>query len=201
MRKDTKALLLEQGLQLFMQKGFNNTGLQEILACSGVPKGSFYHYFKSKEDFALQVIDRYAEEGEELFREILENRDLDPLERLKLFFERQLTMCRELPGIRGCLIGNMTQEMGHLCETFDHCLENHWNRICGLLAACIEEARARDQIAKGIDAQILANFILNSWQGALMRLKVAGNDQPLCQFMEVVFHQLLANQEAGVTAP
>jgi TetR/AcrR family transcriptional repressor of nem operon len=192
-RADTKSLLLEQGLQLFAHKGFNNTGLQEILKTSGIPKGSFYHFFESKEAFGVEVVERYAERAHAQCEEILKDAAQSPLERLQRFFAMQMEVGGGSDGLRGCLMGNMTQEMGHLCEAFDRCLEKHWSRTRDLLADCIEEAIERGEVKRSTSPSMLADFLLNSWQGALMRLKVSGNDLPLRCFRETVFQHLLVN--------
>ena len=85
-RRETKAKILQQGAELVYRQGFNNTGIQEILESAGVPKGSFYFYFKSKEQFGLELIDYYMEFFRVMIGTHLRKSDSPPLERLRAFF-------------------------------------------------------------------------------------------------------------------
>src|ERR1700738_3884506 len=108
-KETTKVILLEAGKRTFLEKGYNNSGIEAILQATGVPKGSFYHYFTSKEDFGLQVLDRFAERCDAEIERSLADPTLGPLERLRHHFE---TTCARLEsqGCRnGCLIGNLSQ--------------------------------------------------------------------------------------------
>jgi len=82
----TQQLLLKTGARLVHTKGFNNTGIQEILQCAGVPRGSFYFYFKSKEEFGLALIEYYADMMCSMLRNYLTDASCSPIERIKLFF-------------------------------------------------------------------------------------------------------------------
>ena len=62
-KQETKSSLLEHGVQLMLGRGYHSTGIHDLLVTAGVPKGSFYHHFKNKEDFGLQVMGRYADDG------------------------------------------------------------------------------------------------------------------------------------------
>ena len=91
MRTDSKARILKAGARSVLEKGFNATGLQEVLAAAGVPKGSFYFYFKSKEDFGLELIDYYARSYFERLDRCLKDPSQTPLQRLRYFFDRQVS--------------------------------------------------------------------------------------------------------------
>ena len=82
MKTDTRQKILETGARIVHRKGFNHTGIQEILEAAGVPKGSFYNYFKNKEDFGLHVIDYYVVHFEGLAQQMLDDTSLAPLKRL-----------------------------------------------------------------------------------------------------------------------
>jgi TetR/AcrR family transcriptional repressor of nem operon len=192
MKRNTKQLLLEKGLEILMVRGYNNTGIQEVLEGVGVPKGSFYHYFGSKHAFGLGVLELYCERAMEHARAILEDPSRQPLERLQGFFEDAHRRMVESKLSGGCLIGNMSQEMGDQCHEFQRILEQKWAAMRNSLEACLKEARQKGQLATDVDSDVLADFLINSWQGALIRMKVAKTDRPLEIFMQTVFEHLVS---------
>ena len=192
MAKDTRERLLKKGLETFMAKGYNNTGIQEVLAAVGVPKGSFYHYFKSKHDFGLQTLEHYAGEMMEMADQIFLDPDVSPLQRLRNFFDNAREMMAANCFSGGCLMGNMSQEMGDLCPEFEAVLEKKWCNMRDRFATCIREARALGEINTELPAEVLADFLINSWQGALTRMKVAKSADPLDVFTTAVFDRLVA---------
>ncbi|CAM2065311.1 TetR family transcriptional regulator C-terminal domain-containing protein [Sulfidibacter corallicola] len=191
MKQDTKRLLLEKGLEILTRKGFNNTGIQEVLSAVGVPKGSFYHYFKSKEDFGLQVVDYYAQTSIDRMDRFMKDEAFPPLERLRRFFENAVKEMKENEFCGGCFIGNMSQEMGDLSESFEKKLERKWQASRSCIAHCLIAARQAGDLKLTCDADDLADFLLNAWQGALMRMKVTKSADPLELYLQIVFVDLL----------
>ncbi len=114
-REQKKDLLLDTGLTVMATHGYNGTSIKDIVDAAEVPKGSFYTYFKSKEDFALAALERATEEREQESRALLQNRDIPPLERLTRYFRDYTGACDS--GVTGgCFIGNMCQEMSDSSE-------------------------------------------------------------------------------------
>ncbi len=190
-KRDTKQHLLERGVAVLTDKGYHHTGINEVLQAVGVPKGSFYHFFSSKEDFALQVLQRYCEQSGEDAREVLENSERTPLQRLRDFFDHGREQVRENRYRGGCLIGNLSQEMGDQCDAFARCLESKWTELQGLLAQTVAQAQQSGEMANSQDADQIAGFLLNGWQGALMRVKVCKSSGPVDAFIETVFNRIL----------
>lgn len=190
-RHQTKSSILKVGAEIVHNKGFNNTGIQEILKGAGVPKGSFYFYFQNKEDFGLQLIDFYAEVLFARLERSSARRELSPLNRLRGFFAEFLDLfeCNECRG--GCPIGNMAQEMGDLNEDFRIRLEQVFGRMQAMLVEFLNEARAAGEVDPDLEAHDVAGFILNSWQGAILQMKVVKSIEPLKNFERVVFGNLL----------
>ena len=118
MKQDTKQRILETGAEIIHLKGFNHTGIQEILNAAGVPKGSFYNYFKNKEDFGLQVIDYFIEYFNGLAMNILEDSSVPPFERINRMLNGFIEFFRTKEYTYGCPIGNLAQEMGDLSPAF-----------------------------------------------------------------------------------
>src|SRR3954447_19593896 len=122
-KESTKTVLLEAGKSVFLAKGYNNSGIEAILHAAGVPKGSFYYYFASKEDFGLQVLNRFAEEIGANFERCLGNTNLPPLQRLRSYFEEVCVRLESQQCRNGCLVGNLSQEMADQSEAFRTRLE------------------------------------------------------------------------------
>jgi TetR/AcrR family transcriptional regulator, transcriptional repressor for nem operon len=195
--KSTRALqptrleLLEVGTDLILEKGYNHCGLDEILKAAGVQKGSFYHFFKNKEDFALQVVDAYAEQRLEQLDRDLGDADYRPLERLRHFFEGAARRHRDRGYRKGCLFGNLGQEMADQSEVFRTRLEEVLSLYRAKIANCLREAQSAGELRTDLKAELLAGFCLNSWEGALLRMKVAKGYEPLEDFLIVMFETVL----------
>lgn len=117
-KETTRDTLLEAGRQIFLERGFNHTGIDAILTAAGVPKGSFYYYFASKEAFALEVLNRFAAGHEADLERILKDRNILPLERLRRLVEATVERLEPQQCRNGCLVGNFCQEMADQNEAF-----------------------------------------------------------------------------------
>ncbi len=199
-KDDTRAKLLAAGEAAFLEKGFHNTGIQEVLRVAGVPKGSFYYYFKSKEDFGIQVIEAYARAYDERIDPILADPTEPPLERLRRVFEFLIADFVDR-GLRyGCLVGNLSQEMSDQSDAFRQCLDEimaGWHRS---FTDCLLAARETGDFSEHWDAAKLANFCLDGWEGAVLRAKVTKSVAPLEDFVEIVFEILRAEKPSAVVA-
>lgn len=172
--------------------GFNNTGIQEILESAGVPKGSFYFYFRSKDDLGLALIDYYAEYLASLCASSLGVADSSPLERLRGFFEGMRMLFEQDEWKGGCPIGNLTQEMGSLSDAFRARLQAVFTIMQTSIRDCLEEARSRGELNPALDVDEMAEFILNGWEGAVLRMKAEGGSGPLVVFEKIIFGGVLA---------
>jgi len=175
-----------------LEKGYNNTGLQEVLKDARVPKGSFYHYFGSKEDFGLAILDRYAQDSEEFLAFHLDNGEIPPLDRLHGFFEAATRRYDAEGCWGGCLLGNLGQELSDQNQVFRDRVETILGGWQVRFAKCLKEAALRGEIGTDRDADELADFILDSWEGAILRMKVTKTVHPLERFIHVVFGTVLA---------
>ncbi len=195
MAADAKSKLLETGAHLFRTQGYNNTGLGEILAKAGVPKGSFYYYFKSKEDFGLQVVGVFNEVMKEGFfsRFLTEEMpdDTSPLDHLRNFFAhfRESFLAEETKC--GCPIGNISQELAALHPSFRKKLQIVLSTVVEPLCLCLEKAVAKGELPEGTQCRELAQYLFTSWQGALIFMKVTDNGEPLEFFEKYTFDNLL----------
>ena len=196
-KAETKQRILRVGAEIVHRRGFNNTGIQEILHGANVPKGSFYFYFRSKSDFGLQLIDYYQFRLNRLLEKHLTRVELPPLERLQRYF-RELRGGFENNACRGgCPVGNMAQEMGDLDETFRRRLELAFRALREGIEHVLREAADRGDLHPQRDPSELAEFILSTWQGAILQMKVDRSTAPLERFEAIVFGELLSTAKQG----
>ena len=186
----TRELLLRAGLEVLTEKGFAATGIEEILARVGIPKGSFYHYFESKEAFGLNLIERYGEFFARKLDRHFRNAALSPLGRLRAFVEDAKTGMARFEYRRGCLIGNLGQEMGALPESFRARLKDTFEDWQSRFAACLAEAQEAGELARTADVRQLAAFFWIGWEGAVLRAKLEQSAAPLEVFAELFFASL-----------
>lgn len=191
MKKDTKAHILETGAQIVHQKGFNATGIQEVLNAAAVPKGSFYFYFKSKEEFGLQLIDYFSDFLFSKMDELLNADNVAPLNKLWNYFEWFLVYFEQNNFTGGCPIGNLAQEMGDLNDSFRGKLKSVFDKMKANIAQCLEEAQQKGDMSPALNIFNLSDFIVSSWQGALLQMKVMKNTAPVRNFERIVFDSLL----------
>lgn len=190
-KKDTRNDIISAGINLIYGQGFNATGLDSILKEAGVPKGSFYHYFKSKEEFGLAVIEYFAERFEQRLETFLEDEEVTPLNRIRNFLESGLARVTQNHCTKGCLIGNLGQEMADLNERFRSRLEEVFGMWRERFAACLNEAQKQGELSGNMDTYVVAGFILSGWEGAILRAKVMKSPQPMRDFIEVLFASTL----------
>jgi TetR/AcrR family transcriptional repressor of nem operon len=192
--KSTREQLIDTGLDLMHRQGFNATGLTEILQAANVPKGSFYHFFGSKEEFAMATLERYATEKAEHSLAVLGDATTRPLKRLKRYFLELVEISGQRGPIPGCLLGRFSLEIAaespQLRKRISAYFENWQRRI----AKVIEQAIAQKELPADTNPEALAGFVLNSWEGALLRSQADKSDAPLETFMHYIFDELLAKQ-------
>ncbi len=195
-KEKTKDLLLEAGKATFLEKGYNNAGIEAILQAAGVPKGSFYYYFSSKEDFGLAVLGQFARCHDERLDRILGDLSVPPLDRLRLYFESVFERLASDGCRKGCLIGNLSQEMADHSEAFRVRLEEIFESWVDRYAACLSQAQLAGESSPDLDVRELAEFWLNGWQGSMLRAKTMRSVDPLRTFLEVMFGQILQQVRA-----
>jgi TetR/AcrR family transcriptional repressor of nem operon len=179
MKQASKQKMIEAGARIIHHKGYFHTGIQEVLDAAGVPKGSFYFYFKSKEDFGLQVIDFYNGMYLDMVAPIARNKALAPLSRIEKILDHFIDFFPELDYTCGCPIGNLSQEMGDLNEAFCRKLAASVEVMVGVYKNILDEAKEKNGISQGIDTQEAAEFIVSSWHGSLIKMKINKSIAPL----------------------
>jgi TetR/AcrR family transcriptional repressor of nem operon len=188
----TRQHLIDVGLELMRKYGYGATGLQEILHAAGVPKGSFYHHFHSKEEFTVALIERYVTLEAEHCQQVLGNTRLAPLKRLRRYFEDLIRMAGQSAAIQGCLLGSLSLEVATSSTLLQGRLSSSFTFWQAGIAMVLQEAVEKGDLPKSIGSEALAGFVLNSWEGALLRSQADRSDAPLRDFVRYVFDELLA---------
>jgi TetR/AcrR family transcriptional regulator, transcriptional repressor for nem operon len=190
MHHPTKQRLLEAGLPMLLKHGYNDLGVQALLEATGIPKGSFYHHFRDKEDFALQVIDEYMREVHAALDACLCDEGSPPVNRVRRFFEMSEEKYRE-EGYMGCLLGGLGQELSGVSEVFRHRIEECFSILAERIAGCLDIARRNGEIPADSDTGRLASLLVDCWEGAALRSRLRGNAAPLMEMLDFYFGSAL----------
>ncbi|WP_233788728.1 TetR/AcrR family transcriptional regulator [Rhizobium dioscoreae] len=183
--------LVQAGLRMFHADGYAATGVQGIAESVGVPKGSFYNHFASKEVFGAEVLDAYFDRNEDKLRSMLCDATIAPLARLAGYFDDRIDAFRAAGFVRGCLLGNISAEVADHSALIRERLSMHFGSWTRFFEACIAQAQDEGTVGRAVPATLLARFVLNSWEGALLRMRAEKSDKPLLDFKTVVFDLLL----------
>jgi TetR/AcrR family transcriptional repressor of nem operon len=189
-RSDTRRALVWCGTELLTERGFQVTGIEEVLKRVGVPKGSFYHFFKSKDEFGAAVIQNYVDYYARKMDRIFDNNSITPLARLKEFVENAKQGMMRFDFRRGCLIGNLGQELASLDNEFRGQLEDVLVSWETRVTACLEEALRIGEIAPDNDAHALSRFFWIGWEGAILRAKLTRSLAPIDHFAGIYFSRV-----------
>ena len=191
MAQNTREQLIDVGLKRIHAAGYGATGVNEILELAQIPKGSFYHHFPSKEVFAEAVLQHYGAGEMRRCEELLGDKSIAPLKRLRQYFEDLMAVYGRTGPISGCLFGNMTLEVADHSDKLQLFLKGAfagWNEA---IAEVLRDAVAKGDLDRSAKPKELAAFTLNNWEGALLRSKVERSDQPLELFLHFTFKVLL----------
>jgi TetR/AcrR family transcriptional regulator, transcriptional repressor for nem operon len=194
-KANVRERLLEAGLETLHRRGFNGCGVQEIASTAGVPKGSFYNHFESKEELGAAVIERYWKQRAGSALRLLDEPEFGPRERLRRYFSALADKMGKRAYSGGCLIGNLGAELSDQSELIRVGVEAAFAKWVEALELCIREGQSGGAIRADIDAAVLASFLINAWEGAVLRAKVVKNSAPLEEFKQIVFGNLLASTE------
>lgn len=193
-KHDIPNRLTQAGYEIFSRLGYNATGIQQITEQAGVPKGSFYNHFDSKESFAVVIIRQYAEWINGAWQTCVDEApvrsEADALGVLRYVFDRFIRH-HEQAACPGCLVGNFAAEVAEssdMCRVvLDEAL-HHWRLR---LATLIELAQQQGQVRSDCAPMVLSALVWDAWEGALLRMKVEHRSQPLKDTIHLLFNSLL----------
>jgi TetR/AcrR family transcriptional regulator, transcriptional repressor for nem operon len=193
----TKQRLIDAGLRMLLQHGYNSLGIQALLDETGTPKGSFYHHFKDKEDFALQVLDAYMTNVHAGLDACLLDNALPPLARIRRFFEMTQESYRQ-EGYLGCLMGGLGQELSGASEVFRRKIDWCLSSISERMAKCLGEAQRNGDIPASSNVQEMADLLVDCWEGAALRSRLRRNPTSLNAMLDFYIGSVAA---AGAGQP
>jgi TetR/AcrR family transcriptional repressor of nem operon len=173
--------LLDEGVALLMRQGYHGTGLKEILDAVNIPKGSFYNYFGSKENFAAEVIVHYITPYLNQLNQYLDESEGNAVAALNRYIEESIAELERTDFKGGCLLGNL---MGELGDTSDLCriaLQNALNDYRNVWEEGLRRGQTEKRIRADKSANEMADLWVNAWQGALLRMKIEQSTEPLKQ--------------------
>ncbi len=182
--KNTKHNLIRNGFQLFLEKGYNATGIQEITDNTDVSKGSFYNHFKHKELFAQSVLEDFASTLEKEYEEILIKAPGSPLQKIRNFYEQKIDTVIHVNAYKnGCVVSNLCQEVADKSEVIAESVDQAFTVMTKAIAQCLDRAKSSNELAAEKNTTLMAEAIVNSWNGALMRVKSSRNQDAFNAFL------------------
>ena len=188
----TRDNLIEMGLQHMQETSYCSTGLNQVLVLAGVSKGSFYHYFPSKEEFGSAVLQRYLELEVARATTLLGESKTAPIKRLRRYFEELISVYGPKGAMNGgCLLGNLSQEMANHSDLIQQTLQEGVRIWEVAIDAVLLEAVTRGELPPKAKTMEMASFILNSYEGALLRAKAERSEAPLRLFLQMIFGSFL----------
>jgi len=188
-RHNVREQIVDAGLKTLLEKGFNACGVRDITDAAGVPTGSFYNHFASKEALGAEIVGRYAQENSR--RKALRDKRLSPLERLRRHFDGLGQMYADLDYGRGCLLGNFSAELADHSPLIRERLAALFASWTKVIEEAVRDAQADGTMSSKLDPADLAAFLLDAYEGALLRARVEKSGAPLDRFMTIAFAHLL----------
>lgn len=180
---DTRDLLIRRGMELLTEQGIAATSIERVLQSTRIPKGSFYHYFATKHDFTLAVMDAYHHYFCRKLTRYLGDASQPPLARLGAFVDSACQGMTRFAFQRGCLVGNLGQEVVQLSPELRLRLEQILLDWEALLAQCLREAVTTGDLPHDSDCPALAHQFWIGWEGAVLRARLVGNTEPMLSFL------------------
>lgn len=190
-RGETRARLVRIGTEILSEKGFESTGLEEILDRAQVPKGSFYYYFESKAAFGFAVIENYEYLWAQKLTRLLKDPAVPPLKRIHDYISEGVRGLEKYSFRRGCLIGNLGQELAALDDEFRFRILKVFDSWADYIADCLKEAKIRGDLPIEFSIEEAAKFFWIAWEGAILQAKLERSIEPIERFRSVMFKYIL----------
>ncbi len=185
--KYNKEDILNVGYDVFRRNGYHNVGINQILKESGIPKGSFYNFFESKEDFAQQVIEQYGENNRCWMKDYFEECTLSALECLKSFYALMINLNEKDDYSGGCLVNNMSVEVGRQNDVIASEANQHFIGWLNVLASVVSKGQENNEITSEFSALEIAEYLHAGFYGVLSRTKVTRNRVYMDTWFEMTF--------------
>jgi len=186
-RRSLRDQILRAGLPVMFRCGYHAASVRDICTAAGAPQGSFTNHFRSKEAFAVEVLDRYFDYLQGLVAQALKDETLTPRQRLKQYLDIITGKLERDGWAVGCLIGDLSLEASSHSKRLRERLNAIFQEWRTPFASCIAAAQSAGEIDSQFDATELAEFLLASWEGAILRMKVERRPAALERFKTIVF--------------
>jgi TetR/AcrR family transcriptional repressor of nem operon len=190
-RPSLRNKILRAGLPVMFRSGYHAASVRDICAAAGAPHGSFTNHFRSKEAFAAEVLDGYFDYLKGLMSAALNDESLTPRQRLKRYLDVITDKLERDRWTIGCLIGDLSLQVTSHSNLLRKRLDSIFREWRTLFASCIAAAQAAGEVESRFDATELAEFLLASWEGAILRMKVERTPAALERFKAIVFDTVL----------
>jgi TetR/AcrR family transcriptional repressor of nem operon len=194
-RESLRDDIVAAGLRVMFRQGFTGSGVRDIVAEASAPQGSFTNHFRSKEAFAEEVLDLYFEHVRGLVEQALGDKRLTPRNRLRRYLDIITERLAADKFTRGCLIGDFSLETAQISEPLRRRLQTIYGEWIEPFAACIAEGQQRGEIATTFPPDELADFLISSWEGAILRMKVERSVEPLERFKRIAFRTVFTKEQ------
>ncbi|MCA3503116.1 MAG: TetR family transcriptional regulator C-terminal domain-containing protein [Rhodobacter sp.] len=200
-RPSNREQLIETGVETLMCRGFSNASVRDIASAAGVPLGSFTNHFRSKEDYAVEVLDRYFASIQHVMAQTLESPNMAPLQRLDAYLD-VITDLMSVSGWRyGCLIGNLGLEVSGYSELIRTRLQGIFADWLRPFLAVVVDAQRSGELRDDLSPEEVAEFLLAGWHGAILRMKVERSDEPLKRFRRIIEVTLFQSGRRQIKEP
>ncbi|MGR9099100.1 MAG: TetR family transcriptional regulator C-terminal domain-containing protein [Gammaproteobacteria bacterium] len=176
--------MLDHGVRLLMDQGYHGTGIKEILDAVKIPKGSFYNYFASKEDFGAAAVRHYIEPFIRQIETDLALHEDDALAGLNSYYSRLIEEAEAGGYQGGCLLGNLLGEIGDTSDICLKALKQAVDDYSSALAVGLRKAQLQGRLREDLTHRQMADLLTNAWQGALLRMKIERSSLPLKQCVD-----------------
>ncbi len=195
-RPSLREKIIESGVRTLHERGFAGAGIREITSEAGVPQGCFTNHFRSKEAFGVAVLDRYHDRTQAIMEATLRDPTRAPVERLRAYFDAISEKLAASGWRYGCLVGNLSLEAPEQSEILRKHLVGIYHALIRSFAEVVRAGQTTGEIRRDLDADDIAIFLLSSWEGAMMRMKVDRSPKPIEQFKQVLFATVLSRPPA-----
>jgi len=193
MKNNSKKLdIIKVGYSLLDKKGYNGTGISEIINEAGIPKGSFYHYFKNKEEFVLNVIEYYSKRVTDDIKLKLSDKKINPIDRILNLYKYYINCIENnIDFPYSNFACKLSEEVSHMSMPIMQASNNVFIAIRNAHTNCIKEAKELSLISNNINDDKLAELIIYAWEGANIRTKGINRTDSLHDFVEMLDKVLL----------
>ncbi len=190
-KRSHREAILEAGRTVMFRKGYVGSGVRDIVAEAAVPQGSFTNHFRSKEEFTREVLDRYFANLKGAMAQALGDKRLTPSQRINRYLDIIIGRLADDGFQRGCLIGDFSLEAAPQSELLRERLSEIFPEWSAPFADCIAEGQASGEISGAFEPNDLAEFLIAAWEGAILRMKVSRDAEPLERFRRIIFATVL----------